>query len=208
MWPFKKRNAPIKPESDIIERFLKGLREHLSEEDKLELSYAFGADSKQLAELKHRYPKCPNTLVQLLRSINGTYWQQYGSHKIHVLILGSDVFKYPYYLKSVEQMLEGGGFDRSIREIYGKYFSDFPGLVGVGIDPDVKIDRWLCFSDCMNNGGTSQLYLDFNPSSEGVPGQVVRFLHDPDSFKVIANSFDEYLQILIDQGYGFIHLEE
>ena len=35
-----------------------------------------------------------------------------------MLVLGSDVFEYPYYLKSVEQILEGGGFKTSIREMY------------------------------------------------------------------------------------------
>lgn len=29
-------------------------------------------------------------------------------------------------------------------------------------------------------------------------------LHDPDEMKVIANSFDEYLQMLIDNKYAFI----
>ena len=189
---------------NIVEQYLKGLEERLSEQDKAELSNAFGASGLQLANLKHHYPNCPDSLLQFLGRINGTYWQKYGDHKICVLILGSDVYEYPYYLKSVEQILEGSGFKTSIREIYEEYFNDMPELVGEGIDPDVNIDRWLCFSDCMNNGGTSQLFLDFDSLPEGRPGQVVRFLHDPDSFKVIANSFDEYLRMLIDEGYSFI----
>jgi cell wall assembly regulator SMI1 len=60
----------------------------------------------------------------------------------------------------------------------------------------------------MNKGGTSSLSLDFNPRPEGTSGQVVRFLHDPDSFKVIAWDFDEYLQMLIDGGYSFFVPEE
>lgn len=191
-------------DNDIVERYLTGLQKHMSEEDNDQLSYASGAGKKQLADLTLRYPDCPGSLVQLLSRINGTYWQQYGDHKISVLILGSDVFEYPYYLKSVGQILEGSGINGSIRKIYAEYIGDDPELVGQGIDPDVNINKWLCFSDCMNNGGTSQLFLDFNPSPEGVSGQVVRYLHDPDSFKVIANSFDEYLQTLIDGGYSFI----
>lgn len=189
---------------NIVEQYLKGLEERLSEYDKSELSYASGATDRQLANLKYSYPNCPDSLLQLLGRINGTYWEKYGDHEICVLILGSDVFEYPYYLKSVEQILEGGGFKASIREIYSKYFNDMPELVGENIDPDVNIDRWLCFSDCMNNGGTSQLFLDFDPLPGGIPGQVVRFLHDPDSFKVIANSFDDYLLMLISEDYSFI----
>lgn len=65
--------------------------------------------------------------------------------------------------------------------------------------------KWLHFSDCMNNGGTSQLFIDFSPSVKGIKGQVVRFLHDPDEIQVIADSFDDYLQMLIDNGIDFVN---
>src|SRR5690242_6649810 len=93
--------------NNVVQQFLNGLRERLSEDDKQELSNATGASDEQLARLKTRYPDCPNSLLELLSNINGTYYQEYGPHTITVLILGSDVFEYPYYLKSVEQMLEG-----------------------------------------------------------------------------------------------------
>ena len=64
--------------------------------------------------------------------------------------------------------------------------------------------KWLHFSDCMNNAGTSQLFIDFSPSEKGVKGQIVRFLHDPDEIGVIADSFDEYLEELIESGLDFI----
>jgi len=192
----------------IADQYLAGLREHLPEFDNISLSYATGATPAQLAALKNRFPACPDSLLQLLARVNGTYHQPYGDQTISVLVLGSDVFEYPYYLKSVEQILEVKGYNKSIRQIYGSYMESMPELVGGGIDPDVSIDQWLCFSECMNNGGTSSLYVDFNPGAGGVAGQVVRFLHDPDSFKVIANSFDEYLQMLMEEGYSFILPEE
>ena len=70
---------------------------------------------------------------------------------------------------------------------------------------DSKKMRWLHFSDCMNNGGTSQLFIDFSPSEKGVKGQVVRFLHDPDEIAVIADSFDEYLEKLMEYELDFIN---
>ena len=66
---------------------------------------------------------------------------------------------------------------------------------------------WLHFSDCCNNGGTSQLFIDFSPSAKGIKGQIVRYLHDPDEIAVIADSFDDYLQMLMDNGYDFINEE-
>ena len=62
----------------------------------------------------------------------------------------------------------------------------------------VPLNERLCFADCMNNGGTSSLYIDFTPNEAGQVGQVVRYVHDPDSFEVIAASFEDYLQQLIE----------
>lgn len=188
----------------IVDKYLKGLHEHLSEEDKTDLAIAKGATERQLAKLKEHFPECPAALLQLLGKINGTYWQTYEDKQIAVLILGSDVNEYPYYLKSVEQIIEEDKYGESIRTRYEDYLDEEPELVGKGIDPDVNMNKWLCFADCMNNGGTSSLYIDFNPTEEGRSGQVVRFLHDPDSFKVIAVDFESYLQLLIEKGYDFI----
>lgn len=65
--------------------------------------------------------------------------------------------------------------------------------------------KWLHFSDCMNNGGTSQLFINFSSSEKGKKGQVIRFLHDPDELTVIAESFENYLKMLIDNEYAFIN---
>ena len=123
----------------IAEQYLIGLKNHLSQDDQKSLSYATGATTDQLSKLKKRYPACPGSLLDLLGQINGTYWQKYGEHKISVLILGSDVFEYPYYLKSVEQITEDNPYNQSIREIYSKYYDSLPELVGPGIDSDVRL---------------------------------------------------------------------
>lgn len=81
---------------------------------------------------------------------------------------------------------------------------------GDAIPVDEKITNcpasacWLHFSDCMNNGGSSQLFLDFSPSEKGISGQVIRFIHDPDKLTVIADSFNKYLQMLIDNSFDYI----
>jgi cell wall assembly regulator SMI1 len=189
---------------DLVEQFWAGLMKHLPEDDIKELSYATGATASQIDQLKMRFPAAPEPLIRLLERVNGTYWQQSGDHKVAVLILGSDVFEYPYYLKSVEQMLTDNPYTQSIRQLYAKYFDQIPELVGEGINPNLPLSNWLCFSDCMNNGGTSSLFLDFDPAPGGTSGQVVRYLHDPDSFKVIASSFESYLQKLIDEKFSFL----
>ena len=86
-------------------------------------------------------------------------------------------------------------------EDYGPFIDD-------KIQTDAEKLKWLNFSDCMNNGGTSTLYIDFTPSEKGTKGQIVRYLHDPDELKVIANSFDEFLDMIIANDFKFIHSDD
>ncbi|GAB7539122.1 SMI1/KNR4 family protein [Burkholderia sp. 3C] len=189
------------------ETYLAALRQALNDEGNAALAHASGASPSQLDVLRAVYPQAPATLVELLRRLNGTYHQTYGDTRIGVLVLGSDVESYPYYLLSVEQIVEeaAGAFgSESIADIYNlEGFA--PGeLFDSRIDAGVPMGRRLCFSHCMNNGGSSRLYIDFDPAPGGKPGQVVRFLHDPDSYAVLADDFDQYLRQLAADGFPFL----
>jgi hypothetical protein len=170
-----------------------------------------GASKEDILKIKAEYPSAPDSLFDLLEYVDGTYHREYQGKEIAFYFLGSDVDEYdlPYYLLSSEQILEEAklraeysyGLDEHLDwvnehgyyELYDDKLTD---------DPDKA--RWLCFSHCMNNGGFSVLYIDFSPSEKGKVGQVVRFLHDPDQYKVIADSFDDYLEMLMDNDYRFI----
>jgi len=167
-----------------------------------------GAEKEDIMEIKAKYTSAPASLLSLLEYVDGTCWCEYQGEKVAFYFLGSDVdeYRYPYYLFSSEQIL------RSKEMPIGEMLADYIGwLEESGMAVDNKITNnpdtaeWLCFSECMNGGGTSELFIDFTPSTHGKVGQVVRFLHDPDEFKVIADSFDDYLEMLIDNGYVFIN---
>ena len=163
-----------------------------------------GASREDIAELKKVYPDVPEALINLLEYVDGTYWREYAGEEIAFYFLGSDVDEYPYYFLSSKEIIEN-------RNIATEYYSDYLERKYDEVEIDEKITNkadtinWLHFSDCMNNGGTSQLFIDFSPSEKGKKGQVVRFLHDPDEFMVIADSFEDYLKMLIDNGYAFIN---
>lgn len=193
---------------NIVDRYLAGLRQALPQECLDELALASGASAQQLDQLRQAYPLCPDSLLRLLATYNGTYYEEYPGGMVLVYMLGSDVFEYPYYLSSVKQILEDQEANqRSIADIYGHYLQEDPGIVDARIDAAIRQGQRLCFSHCMNNGGSSKLYVDFSPAASGKPGQIVRFLHDPDNYQVIADSFDDYLQMLIDEDYGFLSEE-
>jgi hypothetical protein len=203
-----KQNPRKEAALSIVEQFHSGLKAALPAASQTELAFATGASPTQLDALKEVYPDCPDSLLQLLAKVNGTHWQKYEKGEVSVLILGSDIAEYPYYLRSVEQILEDhAANDKSIADIYDDFFLENPEMVDKRIDAEVSLGERLCFSHCMNNGGTSTLFIDFNPTSKGTKGQVIRFVHDPDEYVVIADSFDAYLKMLIDDKFAFI-LEE
>ena len=157
-----------------------------------------------IKKLKEEYPEVPDSLIELLKNVDGTYFRKYKGETVVFYFLGSDVEEYPYYLLSSSQILE------SKDDAY-KYYADYVDrkYEEVEIDEEIISDskkmRWLHFSDCMNNGGTSQLFIDFSPSEKGVKGQIIRYLHDPDEIAVIADSFDEYLEELMEYELDFIN---
>lgn len=163
-----------------------------------------GASREDIEKLQALYPEIPDSLVQLLKVVDGTYWQVYAGEKITFYFLGSDVEKYPYYLLSAEQMTDEEDMDWICDYINREFGDDV--WIDERITDNAQNMCWLHFSDDMNNGGSSQLFIDFSPSSKGTKGQIVRYLDDADEFEVIADSFDEYLQMLMDGGYDFLKL--
>ena len=194
---------------NLVDRFLSGLIPRLPEDDAPQWAWTEGASEADLQRLRAQWPQVPDSLVELLSRVDGTHFRDYPKGEVCVLMLGSDVGDYPYYLRSIAQIFEDQQqWDDSIRSIYEEWLEEEPEILGAGIDADLPMSRRLCFSHCMNNGGTSMLYLDFDPAPGGSVGQVVRYLHDPDSYAVIAPSFDAYLQQLIDGDYAFIDQDD
>jgi cell wall assembly regulator SMI1 len=194
----------------LAQDYINGLQEAYKDNDSAEIwddftRIAHGAGADDLARLRMVYPELPASLETLLKFADGTYYREYQpGRKTCLYFLGSDMEEYPYYLLSAGQMLQTK--DRFSE--WGKYLieREYDGIpVDERITNDRKTLRWLHFSDCMNNGGTSQLYIDFSPSETGRAGQIVRYVHDPDELTVIADSFDEYLQMLMDNEYDFIN---
>lgn len=191
----------------VYTAYFKNLLQYLPQEEQQQLQKANGATDAQIESLLEIFPQSPQSFIELLQDVNGTYHCKHGEETISVLVLGSDLGDYPYYLKAVEQILADAQHQRET--IFERY-QDFLEYVDIDkrVNMHVPLNERLCFADCMNNGGTSSLYLDFSPAEGGKMGQVVRYVHDPDSFEVIASSFDEYLQQLVEGEYEFTALYE
>ena len=55
-----------------------------------------GASKEDMEKLQALYPDIPESLLQLLELVDGTYWREYGGEKVAFYFLGSDVEEYPY----------------------------------------------------------------------------------------------------------------
>ncbi len=194
----------------VVEEYIEGLKEAYYDNEGAESwnyfeSIKHGVSKEDIDKLKEIYPDIPDALVKLLEFVDGTYCREYKGEKIAFYFLGSDIEEYPYYLLSAKQIYENRD----------KAFECYEDYVNREYEEEVEVDekiidnanemKWLHFSNCMNSGGTSKLFIDFSPSEKGTKGQIVRFIHDLDEILVIANSFEEYLQMLIDNDYNFIH---
>ena len=201
----------------LAEKYINGLKKAYidnnaaSEWEHFE-SVKHGARKEDILKIREAYPSASESLLNLLEYADGTYWREYQGEEISLYFLGSDVddYGYPYYLLSSDQILKetelGAKYRYGLDDfLYWVKENGYSELYDDRLANDPEKARWLCFSHCMNNGGTSILYIDFSPSEKGKAGQIVRFLHDPDQYKVIADSFDDYLKLLMDNGYGFIN---
>lgn len=195
----------------IATQYIEGLKQAYSSNEAQEYWQDFdklvhGVSVEDTENLKKRFPKIAESLIELLQFVDGTDWRTYKDKELAFIFLGSTLGDYPYYIHSAQQMLDG---DRDIEFLKDYINRDLDPEWGITIDEKIIDDftqvNWLHFSNCINNGGSSQLFIDFSPSDKGKIGQVVMYVHDPDELVVIADSFDDYLQNLINDGFSFIN---
>jgi len=173
-----------------------------------------GITEKNKRKLLKEYPEFPEALLKILDFIDGTYWRTYGEEEVAYYFFGSDIDngEYPYYLFSFNDIMENVESVLNMEDLFYYFLNEpdekFGPFVDEKIIPDVDKLKWINFADCMNNGGTSSLYIDLTPSEKGKKGQIVRYLHDPDELKVIADSFEDFLDLLANKGMKFIHTDD
>lgn len=195
---------------NIAEKYLQGLKQAYYNAYKREIwddrlsSVLPGASKEDIARLKEKFPDAPDALIYLLEYVDGAFGWYYNDADL--LFFGSpgddDTYPYRYYLWSTE------GIFKSIEE-YKKFVDeDYLEHAWKYWEVDSKIAKesknalWLHFAQADNND--SRLFIDFTPSETGKKGQIIRHVRGWDELNVIADSFDDYLQMLMDRGYDFV----
>ena len=181
----------------------------LEEKWKHMINVSYGISDEDKKTLLQEYPGFPKELMEILEKIDGTYHRKYGDEKISFYFFGADLDngEYPYYLCSAKDIIKNKNSVLEIKEIFSiMEESDF------FVDEKISIEntniKWINFADCMNNGGTSKLYIDLTPSPKGKVGQIVRYMQDPENLTVIADSFADFLELIVENEFKFIKGKE
>ncbi len=71
------------------------------------------------------------------------------------------------------------------------------------IKPFLENSKWLPFA--ISRTSSSTLFIDYDPTPEGEPGQIICFVHDPDFYYYVSNNFKE---MLIESNEYFSKIED
>jgi len=200
----KQKNTLDKPEekimTNLINNYINGLMEQYSDEEKNDFKLITPAPNEKIDLLRSIYPNIPVEIIQLLKKINGSSGEYKGNY------VRLDFFKdgyddgIIYEFCSVDEMLEHTKIDASWLDIYKSELvskSDIledEELFSEEIKVEAPIKDRLIFAQT----DYSNLYIDFNPSKLGTTGQIISYIHDPDMYQVVHDSFSEFLKINVD----------
>ena len=148
--------------------------------------------NENIEELENR--NVTKTLIELLKYTDGTDMEE-------IIFLGSDIDELGYFLESSNELLSPNRFSN---EFFINMHRNNPDSIDNKLIPLEANEKWLHFANSYDNGRTSELYIDLNPSRFGTFGQIIRYRSEPSEFKVIASSFDKYLEILKEKNYNYI----
>lgn len=109
--------------NNTVNNYIEGLKKaYYSNNNSEEWDYfekiKHGASLENILKIKTLYPSIPESLLNLLEYVDGTYFTEYANEKIAFYFLGSDIYEYPYYLLSSLEMIEN---KNKIIEYYTDY---------------------------------------------------------------------------------------
>ena len=143
-------------------------------------------------ELKRVFPETPQELLDILCIVNGTWNQRFSEFQLKVPIFMFE--KHELYLLSAEEMMAHGLEDLEVIK---------PALES-SVRPKGVRARLLQWNACLiakSEDGKSRLYIDYNPTKEGVVGQVLLYDSQSQRIQVVAALFAKFLAVLLTLDY-------
>lgn len=190
----------MKPESNVtlnvlVDELNRLLDEKIQDQEIRQLFEEYqhreGASEKSLDVFEKEYG------IRLPGDFRTFYQGKDGSgYGLHVLYLGdADAGRCtPFYLMSLEEIRETKQYFCEVDE---KLEESYSAEEMKQLDPEIKPylfhKPWIPFATIA--GGSLYLMLDFDPSEEGMYGQVIMYVHDPDFVYYLTPTFTDLLSM-------------
>jgi cell wall assembly regulator SMI1 len=198
--------------SALVDSYIQGLLSSYNQEKSDCFKLIKPASDDKIELLQSLYPNIPSELISLLKKVNGSEYP----HKEYRRSL--DFFQlHPgcddetrYEFCTIDEMLsyqaEGDYSWLSLcwNETSNWDIEDVREMFDETVNADALIRDRILFARC----DYSELYIDFNPSEDGIVGQIVAYIHDPDSYFQLAESLSEYLERHLDCNFDCFNFEE
>lgn len=143
-------------------------------------------------ELKRVFPETPQGLLDILGIVNGTCNQRFSEFQLKVPIFMFE--KHELYLLSAEEMMAHGLEDLEVIK---------PALES-SVRPKgvrARLSQWNACLIAKSEDGKARLYIDYNPTKEGVVGQVLLYDGQSQRIQVVAALFAKFLAVLLTLDY-------
>ena len=143
-------------------------------------------------ELKRVFPETPQGLLDILSIVNGTWNQRFSDFQLKVPIFMFE--KHELYLLSAEDMMKHSQEELEVVK---------PALEA-SVRPKgvrARLSQWNACLIAKSEDGKSRLYIDYNPTKEGVVGQVLLYDGQSQRIQVVAAMFAKFLAVLLTLDY-------
>ncbi len=153
-------------------------------------------------ELKRVFPETPQGLLDILSIVNGTWNKSFSDFQLKVPMFM--VEEEELYLLSAEEMMTHSREELDILK---------PALEA-SVRPKgvrARLSQWNACLIAKSEDGEARLYIDYNPTKEGVVGQVLFYDGQSQRIEVVAGVFAKFLAVMITQNrraYGLSAMEE
>ncbi len=185
----------------LVDNYFQGLKEVYKEKKGDDIKFITHATEDEIDLIKKNYPGVPNEFVDFLKRTDGKISEENYAYRPTMFSIHEG--NLTYHMCSINKMLEHAQYkDQTLAELYPWFLEkDVDDCESATPEMDLYIpigDR-LLFASC----DYSELYIDLKPSPLGKVGQIIRYLHDPDSYSFVCNSFSELLKESIDTNFEY-----
>lgn len=198
----------------IVQRYLAHIEQRYINSDYADywqnfIRHAKGADERRIQQLRNTFPLIPASLIELLRFCDGSKNDEYLDGYLFGYPLWDPYDKFEHfdsacYLNSSDEMLNNGMLNDLKLYINGDVVPPWGRDIDDKVTDKAEELNWLYFAAVSSQDKPADLFIDFSPSEKGSVGQVFVYFYYDEEIRVLADSFDAYLQGLMAANFPFI----